>query len=220
MSVRGEQPVSQVSQDAVTGVVLAGGRASRMGGIDKGLVPLAGRPMVEHIIERLRPQTAALIINANRSHDCYRRYGVPVVADRVGDYAGPLAGMASGLAASGTEWIVTVPCDSPLVPPDLVQRLCQALARERAELAVAEGAGRLQPVFALLPRCLLPSLEAFLAAGERKIDRWYAQHRMALADFADVPEAFLNVNTPADREALEARLQGSGPAAAGSRDDE
>lgn len=197
----------QVSPDSVTGLILAGGLATRMGGVDKGLVPLAGRPMVAYIIESLRPQTAALMINANRSHDSYRQYQLPVVADQVGEYAGPLAGMASGLAASQTEWIVTVPCDSPLVPPDLVARLLQALQREQADLAVAEGAGRLQPVFALLPRRLLPSLEAFLAAGERKIDRWYAQHRMAVASFADTPEAFLNVNTPADRDALEAQLQ-------------
>lgn len=197
----------QVTPDSVTGLILAGGLATRMGGIDKGLVPLAGRPMIAHIIERLRPQTSALIINANRSHESYHQYQLPVVADHVGEFAGPLAGMASGLAASTTEWVVTVPCDSPLVPPELVARLCQALQQEQAELAVAEGAGRLQPVFALLPRRLLPSLEAFLAAGERKIDRWYAQHQMAVADFADTPEAFLNVNTPADRDALEARLQ-------------
>lgn len=192
--------------DTVTGIILAGGRASRMGGIDKGLVPLAGRPMVEHIIERLRPQTTALIVNANRSHEVYAQYRLPLVADQLDGYAGPLAGMASGLAASSTDWVVTVPCDSPLVPPDLVARLCAALRRERAELTVATGAGRMQPVFALLPRALLPSLQAYLAAGERKIDLWYARHRVALADFDDRPEAFLNVNTPADRDALEARL--------------
>jgi molybdopterin-guanine dinucleotide biosynthesis protein A len=199
--------MSQPTAASITGVILAGGRATRMGGVDKGLVPLAGRPMVEHIVDRLRPQTAALLINANRSHEIYVRYGLPLVADRLGDYAGPLAGMASGLAASATEWVVTVPCDSPLVPPDLVARLCEAVRRENAELAVATGAGRLQPVFALLPRALLVSLEEFLAAGERKIDRWYGRHRMALADFEDTPEAFLNVNTPADRDALEARLR-------------
>lgn len=194
------------AQAAITGVILAGGRATRMGGIDKGLVPLAGRPMVEHIIERLRPQTAGLIINANRSHEVYARYDLPLVADRIGDYAGPLAGMASGLQAARTPWIVTVPCDSPLVPPDLVARLWAVLQRDQAELAVAFGHERMQPVFALLPRTLLPSLEAFLDSGERKIDRWYAKHETALAQFDDAPEAFLNVNTPAERDALEARL--------------
>lgn len=194
------------AQAAITGVILAGGRATRMGGIDKGLVPLAGRPMVEHIMERLRPQTTALIINANRSHETYERYDFPLVADRIGDYAGPLAGMASGLQAAETPWIVTVPCDSPLVPPDLVARLWTALQQDQAELAVAFGHERMQPVFALLPRTLLPSLEAFLDSGERKIDRWYAKHKMALARFDDSPEAFLNVNTPAERDALELRL--------------
>lgn len=205
--------MSQPTADSVTGVILAGGRATRMGGIDKGLVPLAGRPMVEHIIERLRPQTAALLINANRSHDIYAQYQLPLVADRLDDYAGPLAGMASGLAASTTAWVVTVPCDSPLVPADLVARLWEALQREGAELAVATGAGRMQPVFALLPRTLLASLESFLAAGERKIDRWYGRHQVALADFEDTPEAFLNVNTPADRDALEARLRAAADSA-------
>lgn len=191
----------------VTGVILAGGRASRMGGRDKGLIALAGRPMVVHLIERLRPQTAALLVNANRNQEAYRRLGVPVVADAGADYAGPLAGMASGLAAAPTPWVVTAPCDSPLLPADLVARLWRARAEADAELAVAYGAGRLQPVFALLPTALLASLNAFLAAGERKIDRWYAAHRLAQADFSDVPAAFLNVNTPAEHAALEARLR-------------
>jgi molybdopterin-guanine dinucleotide biosynthesis protein A len=198
--------VGATAKAATTGVILAGGRATRMGGIDKGLVPLAGQPMVEHIIERLRPQAAALIINANRSHAEYARYDLPLVADRLGDYAGPLAGMASGLEAAQTPWIVTVPCDSPLVPPDLVARLWAAMRQDQAELAVAFGHERMQPVFALLPRTLLPSLEAFLDSGERKIDRWYAGHKTALAHFDDAPEAFLNVNTPAERDALELRL--------------
>jgi|SRR5690625_1152199 len=190
----------------VTGVILAGGLATRMGGVDKGLVTVAGRPMVEHIIERLRPQTAALMINANRSHDQYARYDLPVVADRIGDYAGPLAGMASGLQSATTPWIISVPCDSPLVPSDLVARLWAARQQEQADLAVAFAEARMQPVFALLPRTLLPSLEDFLDRGERKIDRWFAAHKTALAHFDDSPEAFLNVNTPEDRLALEQRL--------------
>lgn len=198
--------MSAEAQAEITAVILAGGRATRMGGIDKGLVSLAGRPMVEHIIERLRPQVSAMIINANRSHAEYERYGLPLIADRIDDYAGPLAGMASALQAATTPWIVTVPCDSPLVPPDLVARLWTALQKERAELAVAFAHERMQPVFALLPVNLLSSLNAFLDRGERKIDRWYAGHRTALAHFDDRPEAFLNVNTPAERDALESRL--------------
>lgn len=190
----------------ITGVILAGGRATRMGGVDKGLVTVAGRPMVEHIIERLKSQTAALLINANRSHDQYARYDLPVVADRIGDYAGPLAGMASGLQSATTPWIISVPCDSPLVPSDLVARLWAARQQEQADLAVAFAEARMQPVFALLPRTLLPSLEDFLDRGERKIDRWFAVHKTALAHFDDSPEAFLNINTPEDRLALEQRL--------------
>jgi molybdenum cofactor guanylyltransferase len=191
---------------SVTGIILAGGQASRMGGVDKGLVELAGRPMVEYIIERLAPQTDKLLINANRSHARYGQYGLPVVADNFGEYEGPLAGMAAALGAMRTAWGVTVPCDSPLVPADLVERLWRGLAKENAELAVASGAGRLQPVFALLPASLLPSLQAYLARGERKIDRWYAQHRAAHVDFSDAPEAFLNVNTPDEHATLEAQL--------------
>lgn len=198
------------SVEDITGLILAGGRATRMGGEDKGLIMVAGQPMAAHIIAALRPQVGALIINANRNHGRYAALGAPVISDQVADFAGPLAGMASGLAAADTSWVVTAPCDSPLIPPDLVARLIAALKAENAELAVTWGEGRMQPVFALLPRALLPSLDAFLRAGERKIDRWYAGHRTALADFSDRPETFLNINTPEERDALEVRLAGRG----------
>lgn len=195
----------------VTGVVLAGGRATRMGGTDKGLLEVAGVAMVDHVLERLRPQTAALVINANRNHAAYATRGCPVVPDAFGEFAGPLAGMAAGIEAAGTEWCVTVPCDSPLVPPDLVTRLAAALQSQGADLAVAEGAGRMQPVFALLPRRLLPDLHGFLEGGERKIDAWYGRHTVARVDFSDSEEAFLNINTPEERDQLEERLmQGDG----------
>ncbi len=196
----------------VTGVVLAGGRATRMGGTDKGLLEVANTAMVDHVLQRLRPQTAALVINANRNHADYATRGCPVVADAFGEFAGPLAGMAAGLGAAATEWCVTVPCDSPLVPPDLVARLASALRAEGADLAVAEGAGRMQPVFALLPRRLLPDLHGFLEEGGRKIDAWYARHTVARADFSDTEEAFLNINTPEERDQLEARLMQGGNA--------
>ncbi|HEY5790029.1 MAG TPA: molybdenum cofactor guanylyltransferase MobA [Gammaproteobacteria bacterium] len=198
--------------DRVTGMVLAGGMARRMGGTDKGLVELAGRPMVAHVLEQLAPQVDALLINANRHLERYRELGAPyaagVVSDELADYQGPLAGMACGLAACATPWLVTVPCDNPRLAADLVSRLQQARAEIDAEIAVAQ-CGRLQPVFALLPRALLPSLQAYLAAGERKIDRWYDRHRVALADFSDRPELFFNVNTPEERDALERDLGGA-----------
>nr|WP_282571232.1 molybdenum cofactor guanylyltransferase MobA [Methylonatrum kenyense] len=187
-------------------MVLAGGRASRMGGQDKGLIAIAGQPMVGHVLARLRPQVRELLINANRNEADYAGFGAPVVADRMPEFPGPLAGMASGLAAATTPWVVTAPCDSPLVPRDLVARLQLALQADAGDLAVVESAGRLQPVFALLPVRLLGDLEAYLAAGERKIDRWFGRHRMAIADFSDCPEAFINVNTPEERDALEHRL--------------
>ncbi|MCC5809955.1 MAG: molybdenum cofactor guanylyltransferase [Ectothiorhodospiraceae bacterium] len=191
---------------AVTGLVLAGGRATRMGGMDKGLVPLNGTAMVEHIVSRLRPQVQSLLINANRNRADYERLGFPVVADAFGDYAGPLAGMAAGLAAADTELVCCVPCDSPLIPPDLVSRLLEARAEAGAAIAVASGLGRLQPVFALIPRALLTDLQQSLEAGERKIDRWYDRHGLVSVDFSDAPDTFLNVNTPEERASLEARL--------------
>jgi len=194
-------------RDQITGVVLAGGRSQRMGGQDKGLVELAGRTMIEHVVAALRPQVGALIINANRNQETYARLGYPVVPDGVGDYFGPLAGMASAMQKAGTRYILTAPCDSPLVPANLAERLYDAMSREDAEIAVAHDGERMQPVFALLRCDLLDSVLAFLASGERKIDRWYAQHRSALADFADRPETFLNVNTPAERATLEERLE-------------
>ena len=192
---------------AITGVILAGGRAKRMGGQDKGLIELADKPMVAHVIHALRPQVGALLINANRNSDAYARYSYPVVADMMGDYFGPLAGMASAMQHADTPLIVTAPCDSPLVPADLVDRLYAALTEQHADISVATDAARMQPVFALLSCALLKSIVAFLDSGERKIDRWYALHKTAMADFSDRPETFLNVNTPEDRTALEERLR-------------
>ena len=196
-----------LSRRDITGVVLAGGRGSRMGGEDKGLVVLDGRPMVEHVIARLRPQVDAILISANRNQERYAALGFPVVPDLLGGYQGPLAGMASALQIAATPYVVTVPCDSPLIGEDLVGRLAAALVRDSAEVAVAHDGERTHPVFLLLKRALLPSLVAFLEAGERKIDLWFARHRVALADFRDCPEAFINVNDPDEHRALEARLR-------------
>ncbi|MCF7977132.1 MAG: molybdenum cofactor guanylyltransferase [Chromatiaceae bacterium] len=186
----------------ITGVVLAGGKARRMGGEDKGLVELAGQPLVAWIIEGLRPQVQDLMINANRSHERYASYGYRVIADAMADFQGPLAGVAAALAVVRTPWIITVPCDGPYLAPDLVQRLCAALVEQEAELAVASDGARLQPVYALIPQALAPSLEAFLASGERKVERWSAQHRTAIAAFADRPNCFANINSVEDLERL------------------
>jgi len=193
----------------VTGLVLAGGRGTRMGGVDKGLVILAGRPMVAHVLAALAPQVAAIVINANRNQAHYGALGWPVVADRLAGFPGPLAGFAAGLEASTTDYVVTAPCDAPRLPADLVQRLGRTLVAESAEVCVAHDGTRLQPVFALLSRGVLDSLSAYLAGGGAKIDRWYAQLRMAQCDFSDQPEAFANVNDPDERAALERQLTAS-----------
>jgi molybdopterin-guanine dinucleotide biosynthesis protein A len=196
----------------VTGLVLAGGRARRMGGEDKGLVQVGGRAMVCWVADALAAQCEHVLINANRNAERYRTLtGWPVVADDVEGFAGPLAGMASGLAACATPLLACAPCDSPLLASDLVARLRHALEAEDAELAVAHDGGRMQPVFVLLRRELLADMRAFLAGGGRKIDAWYATRRIALAPFADHPRMFLNVNTPGDRDALDAQLAADGP---------
>ena len=188
-------------RQTITGLVLAGGRATRMGGMDKGLVQLAGRPMVEWVLDCLRDQVDELIINANRNQETYGAMGHLVVSDRCGEFQGPLAGMASGMAAAGSQWLLTAPCDSPLLSPLLAARLWQACAGG-ADIAVAHDGQRLQPVFALLRCDLLGSLQAYLDAGGRKIDRWYAQHAYATVDFSDEATMFENINTPEDRQRL------------------
>jgi molybdopterin-guanine dinucleotide biosynthesis protein A len=193
-------------QEQVTAGILAGGRATRMGGVDKGLVELGGRAMVEYVLDALRGQTSRMLINANRSVDQYERYGVQVVRDRQEGFLGPLAGIASMMAAADTEWLLTSPCDSPQVPADLGARLWQAVARDGADIGVAHSGERLEPVFALLRCSLRGDLEAYLDEGERKIDRWYQRHRMATADFSDCPEMFVNVNTLSQRDDLAAQL--------------
>jgi molybdopterin-guanine dinucleotide biosynthesis protein A len=190
----------------ITGVVLAGGRARRMGGVDKGLVPLLGKPMVEHVVHALRPQVGRLLINANRNRDNYAALGLPVVPDMVGEYFGPLAGMASAMQVADTRFILTAPCDSPLIADDLAQRLYDALAQEQGEVSVAHDGNRMHPVFALLSCHLLPSLRRYLEAGERKIDRWFERHKLAIAYFRDRPETFLNVNSEDELAALAATL--------------
>lgn len=193
-------------RDQITGIVLAGGRGQRMGGNDKGLVLLNGRPMVVHVLDALRPQVGAILINANRNLDQYGEFGCKVVPDVLGGYLGPLAGLASGMQSATTPYVVTVPCDSPLLGEGIVKRMYDSLTEAQAEICVAHDGERTHPVFTLLQRDLLPSLLAFLEAGDRKIDRWFANHKLAVAYFADMPQVFVNVNSPEERQALEAQL--------------
>src|SRR5258706_8759083 len=174
---------------SVTGVVLAGGQGSRMGGVDKGLQEFRGKPMAAHAIERLAPQVDELLVNANRNPEAYARFGHRVIADEIEGFAGPLAGFERGLAHASGDLVVTVPCDSPFLPLDLVARLRAALEREGAELAVAKTGEQAHPVFCLMRASVLPSLREFLASGQRKIDRWYATLAVALVDFDDEADA-------------------------------
>lgn len=165
-----------------------------MGGSDKGLLDYRGRPLIAYAIERLSPQVSGLLISANRHLDDYRSFGYPVVADTVSGFAGPLAGLAAGLAACTSDWLVTCPCDCPALPDDLVERLWSAA---QARLAVAATPEGLQPAFLLCHRTLLPDLSTFLAAGQRKAAAWCHQQQAIAVPFPDAAP-FRNLNTPAD----------------------
>ncbi len=184
-----------MNRDAITGLVLAGGLGRRMGSTDKGLRCLNGQPMVAAVIARLLPQVGRLLINANQNFERYAAFGHPVVADDIPGFAGPLAGLHAGLRRAETEFILTAPCDSPLLPADLAQRLGGALEAAGAELAVARTGAQPHPVFALTRRRVLPGLQAYLATGGRRIDRWYADLTVVEVAFDDEADAFLNINT-------------------------
>jgi molybdenum cofactor guanylyltransferase len=191
-------------REDITAVILAGGRGSRMGGIDKGLVEFNGRPLIEHVIKAVAGQVHTLIINANRNLVRYQRFGYPVVADSISDFQGPLAGVLTAMEMVRTPYIVCVPCDGPLLADDLVARLVAARDRDASEIAVAHDGAHLQPVYALIPVALKQSLLDYLEGGDRKIDLWYSRHRVAKADFSDLPNTFVNINTEEERD----RLQG------------
>ena len=179
--------------EAVTGIILAGGQGRRMGGVDKGLQPLRGKPMAAWAIERLAPQVDEILVNANQNAEAYAKLGHRVVADSVGGFARPLAGLHAGLQAASHPLVVTVPCDSPFLPLDLVSRLKSFLNGK--DLAVAKTGNQPHPVFALVRRSVLPHLEKFLSGGGRKIDAWYATLATVEVSFDDEPEAFRNINT-------------------------
>ena len=194
-----------IARTAITGVVFAGGQGRRMGGVDKGLVALDGRPLVAHVVERLAPQVGALVINANQNRDRYAAFGYPVVADVVPDFAGPLAGLHAGIAAAATPYIVTSPCDSPFLPLDLVGRLAAAFDAQPIDVAVARTFDQPHPVFSLVRADVRAHLEAFLHGGGRKIDAWYATLAVVEVAFDDEADAFRNINTAAELAAAHAR---------------
>lgn len=187
----------------ISAVILAGGRSSRMGGTDKGLIPFHGKPMIAHVIATLSARVGHIYINANRNLDRYREFGHPLISDATPTFEGPLAGFLAAMETVDSELVLLTPCDSPLISTQLIDRLIGAKQRSGAEIAVAHDGRRLQPVYALLSVSLADSLRAFLARGERKIDRWYPLHDMVEVDCSDLTEAFININTPEELRNLE-----------------
>ncbi|MFI3276468.1 molybdenum cofactor guanylyltransferase MobA [Vibrio sp.] len=175
-------------------VILAGGQASRMGGKDKGLVELNGSPLIQYVIDKLTQQDVSITINANRNLDSYQAFA-PVVSDSFPDYPGPLGGIHAGLKNAATDWVGFVPCDSPQISDDLVERFCAAV-KEDSDILVAHDGEYKQPVFTLFHKRVLPKLEAFLERGDRKIILLYKECVTEYVDFSDAPNCFVNLNTP------------------------
>jgi molybdopterin-guanine dinucleotide biosynthesis protein A len=196
----------------ITGVVLAGGQGRRMGGVDKGLTLLQGRPFIEWVLARFSPQVDEVLINANQNLEQYARFGYRVIPDKIGGFAGPLAGLHRGLAEAQYELVATVPCDSPFLPEDLVERLHKELTAAKAQLAVAKTFTQAHPVFCLCRRDVLDHLSEFLNSGGRKIDAWYATLKVAEVPFDAQAEAFSNINTREELSEFETDAQPSAAA--------
>ena len=186
----------------ITAVILAGGQGRRMGGQDKGLLDFGGRLLIEILIESLQNQQLSIVINANRNQSTYQSYGYPVIRDDLEDFQGPLAGFASAMAVVETDFILTLPCDSPVLADNFAGHFIDAHNREQAPVCVAHDGERLQPVYALINTGLLDDLKRFLLSGERKIDRWYAQYDYTTVDFSSHATMFENINTPEDQQRL------------------
>ena len=192
-----------IQNSNITAVILAGGKGRRMGGIDKGLIEFEGRLLIETVIDQLKKQQLDIVINANRNQQKYHSYGYPVIADELKDYQGPLAGFMTAMASVKTDFILTLPCDSPMLVNNFAARFIEAYNLNDAPICVAHDGERLQPVHALIATSLVSDLNAFLQSGERKIDRWYAKHEYILVDFSDVKAMFENINTPEDQHRLQ-----------------
>jgi molybdenum cofactor guanylyltransferase len=194
----------------ISSVILSGGRATRMNGVDKGLVLLQQKPLIAHVIARLQPQVDEIFINANREITAYEAFGLPVLKDENAEFAesyiGPLAGFSLGLQHAKHDYVLTVPCDSPLLSLDLVERLYNGLAASRMDIACAGSDGNTHPVFCLMKKSVLPSLQAYIKSGERKVSTWQKSLKYVEVDFSDCNAAFTNLNTFEDLAALENKL--------------
>ena len=194
-----------ISKQDITAVILAGGKGSRLGGQDKGLVLYQNKPFIEHILECIETQVATVLINANRNADLYSTYGYPVIKDTMLDYQGPLAGFSAAMRVAKTKYIITLPCDGPLISTDLVARLQHCLQANPTKITVADDGQRLQPTYALIPIKYLNNLNQFLSKGGRGIHKWYAQNKndVIRCDFSDIPTMFTNINTEEQRQQME-----------------
>jgi molybdenum cofactor guanylyltransferase len=190
----------------ISAIILSGGRATRMNGVDKGLVLLQKKPLIAHVITRLKPQVDEILINANREIEQYEAFDLPVLQDENNEFIGPLAGFSLGLQHAKHEYVLTVPCDSPLLPLDLVEKLYKGMAETHADISVASSDENAHPVFCLMKKSLLPSLTEYLASGERKVSSWQKSQKYIEVNFSDCAEAFTNLNTFEDLRALELKL--------------
>lgn len=191
-----------IDRNNITAVILAGGQGSRMGGQDKGLIDFQGQPIVGRLIDQLRKQNIDIVINANRNQATYEQYGVPVISDDMDNFQGPLAGFAASMRSLSCDYILTLPCDGPFLCDRFVELFMTSQQQTGAPICVADDGERLQPVYALIDTGLLASLEKFLANGDRKIDRWYAEHEYTRVDFSAYKAMFGNINKPEDYAAL------------------
>jgi len=192
---------------SVSAIILSGGRATRMDGADKGLVLLQKKPLIQHVIARLKPQVDEIFINANREIASYQAFGYRVLQDETADFPGPLAGFSLGLQHAKHEYLLTVPCDSPLLPLDLAERLLKGMLESCADIAVASANGETHQVFCLCKKSVLPSLLEYLANGGRKVSAWQKSQLYVEVDFSDNPDGFTNLNTFEDLAALELKLK-------------
>ena len=190
----------------LSAIILSGGRATRMNGVDKGLVMLQQKPLIAHVVARLKPQVDEIFINANREIAQYEAFGLPVLKDENEEFIGPLAGFSLGLQRAKHDYVLTVPCDSPLLPLDLAERLLSGMAVSRADIAVASSDENSHPVFCLMKKSVLPNLQAYIVSGERRVSAWQKSQKYIEVDFSDCSEAFTNLNTFDDLADLELKL--------------
>lgn len=194
--------MQSIQKNNITAVILAGGQGRRMGGQDKGLIEFEGRPIIELLVDQLSRQDVDIVINANRNQETYQQYGYPVISDELADFQGPLAGFAVAMANVETDYILTLPCDGPLLAANFVDLFIEGQSDQQTSICVADDGERLQPVYALIKVDLLEDLLAFLESGDRKIDRWYAQHDFTRIDFSKHKAMFGNINKPEDYSSL------------------